>query len=57
MAAETILWPKQMPLVRARSELRTEISIESRIADIVTERFAVGVRLSESLDMDMIAVA
>ena len=32
------------------------MNIESRLTDIVTERFDAGVRLGESLDKDMIAV-
>lgn len=56
LAAETILWPRLMPLVRANPDLKIEINIESRFTDIVAERFDAGVRLGESLDKDMIAV-
>ncbi|MBI1173088.1 LysR family transcriptional regulator [bacterium] len=56
LAADTILWPRLAPLLRANPDLNIELNIENRFTDIVAERFDAGVRLGESLDKDMIAV-
>ena len=55
-AAETILWPAISRLLPDYPDLRVELVVESRFADIVAERYDAGVRLGESLDRDMIAV-
>ncbi|AMN51483.1 LysR family transcriptional regulator [Roseibium algicola] len=56
LAAETILWPRLSPLLVQHPDLRIELIVESRLTDIVAERFDAGVRLGESIDRDMIAV-
>jgi DNA-binding transcriptional LysR family regulator len=55
-AAESILWPALSRLLPDYPDIQAEISLESRLTDIVTERFDAGVRLGESLDKDMVAV-
>lgn len=55
-AAETVLWPAVAALMRDYSEVKVEISIDSGLRDIVAERFDAGVRLSERVAADMIAV-
>lgn len=55
-AARTVLWPALAPLLRDYPEINVELSLESRLVDIVAERFDAGVRLGEQLAQDMIAV-
>jgi DNA-binding transcriptional LysR family regulator len=55
-AASTILWPALERLLPAYPEIQVELSIDSGLADIVTERFDAGVRLGEALAKDMIAM-
>ncbi|ETX27027.1 LysR family transcriptional regulator [Roseivivax isoporae] len=55
-AADTLVWPAFSRLMAAHPEIDGELSIENRHVDIVAERFDIGIRLREDLDMDMIAV-
>ena len=55
-AAQTILWPALARLLPAYPDIRVELSINSALTDIVTERFDAGVRLGEQVAKDMIAV-
>lgn len=55
-AAETILWPAVERLVSKHPNIGVEIVIESRLSDIVAERFDAGVRIGEAIAKDMIAV-
>lgn len=55
-AAHTVLWPVMSPLLRSYPDLHVELSINSGLTDIVTERFDAGVRLGESVAKDMVAV-
>ena len=55
-SAETILWPKLAPLLRAYPDIRVEITVDYGLTDIVAERFDAGVRLGEQVAQDMIAV-
>ncbi|KVF64851.1 MULTISPECIES: LysR family transcriptional regulator [Burkholderia cepacia complex] len=55
-AAETILWPKLLPLLKAYPEIQVEVSVDYRMVDIVAERFDAGVRLGGLIDKDMVAV-
>lgn len=55
-AAESILWPVISQILPDHPDLKVEVNIESRLTDIITDRFDAGVRLGESLDKDMIAV-
>jgi DNA-binding transcriptional LysR family regulator len=54
-AATTILWPALERLLPDYPDIQVELSIDSGLADIVTERFDAGVRLGEALAKDMIA--
>ncbi|WP_336760116.1 LysR family transcriptional regulator [Asaia sp. VD9] len=55
-AAETILWPTVGRLLEAYPELVIEISVDSQLTDIITDRFDAGIRLGEQVAKDMIAV-
>jgi DNA-binding transcriptional LysR family regulator len=55
-AATTILWPALETLLPDYPDLHVELSIDSGLTDIVTDRFDAGVRLGEALAKDMIAV-
>lgn len=50
------LWPKLKAFLKDYPDIHIEISADNRFTDIVAERFDMGVRLSESLPKDMIAV-
>ncbi len=54
--AETILWPRLEPLLRAYPDLHFEISSDAALTDIVADRFDAGVRLGEQIENDMIAL-
>ncbi len=55
-AAGTILWPRLEKLLPQFPDIKVEIYIENRLADIVAERHDAGVRLGEHVAKDMIAV-
>lgn len=55
-AADTILWPAVSRLMKQYPDLNVEISIDSQLTDIVSDRFDAGVRLGEQIAKDMIAV-
>ncbi|MDF7775476.1 LysR family transcriptional regulator [Sphingomonas sp. AOB5] len=55
-AANLVLWPALEPLLLMHPEIQVEISADSSLTDIVAERFDAGVRLSEQVAKDMIAV-
>lgn len=55
-AAETILWPAVSRLIRDYPDVAVEISIDSHLTDIISDRFDGGVRLGEQIAKDMIAV-
>jgi DNA-binding transcriptional LysR family regulator len=55
-AVNTILWPRLDPFMSRFPDIRIEIYIENRLADIVAERHDAGVRLGEHVAKDMIAV-
>ncbi|RYE50391.1 MAG: LysR family transcriptional regulator, partial [Hyphomicrobiales bacterium] len=52
----TILLPRLTPLLRAYPEIKIEFDVSNGLRDIVADRFDAGVRLSETVDKDMIAV-
>jgi DNA-binding transcriptional LysR family regulator len=54
-AADTVLWPALEKLLPHYPDIHVELSIDSGLTDIVTERFDAGVRLGEALAKDMIA--
>jgi DNA-binding transcriptional LysR family regulator len=55
-AARTALWPAIAKLLPLYPDVQIELSIDSGLADIVSDRFDAGVRLGEALAKDMIAV-
>lgn len=55
-AADTILLPKLMPLLRDYPDLNLEIDTNYGMVDIVEHRFDAGVRLGEQVARDMIAM-
>ncbi len=55
-AAHTVLWPALSRLLPDYPDVKVEIAVESRLTDIVTQRFDAGVRLGEQVAKDMIAV-
>ncbi|WP_455285634.1 LysR family transcriptional regulator [Cupriavidus necator] len=55
-AANTVLWPKLARLLPENPALKIEISIDYGLADIVAERYDMGVRLGDQIAKDMIAV-
>lgn len=55
-AAETVLWPVIEKLMIDYPEVKVELSVDSMLRDIVADRFDAGVRLSERVAGDMIAV-
>jgi DNA-binding transcriptional LysR family regulator len=55
-AAETILWPAVGRLLKDYPEVTVEISVDSHLTDIITDRFDAGIRLGEQVAKDMIAV-
>jgi DNA-binding transcriptional LysR family regulator len=54
-AANAVLWPALEKLLPSCPDIHVELSIDSGLTDIVTERFDAGVRLGEALAKDMIA--
>jgi DNA-binding transcriptional LysR family regulator len=55
-AATTILWPALEKFLPQYPEICVEIITDTKLTDIVAERFDAGVRLGESLAKDMVAV-
>ncbi len=55
-AADTILWPKLMKLLRAYPDIKVEIIVDYGLTDIVAQRYDAGVRAGEQVAKDMIAV-
>jgi DNA-binding transcriptional LysR family regulator len=56
MVAQTRVVPVIAALLLEHPDLNIEISVDSRLVDIVKERFDAGVRLGEMVAKDMIAV-
>jgi DNA-binding transcriptional LysR family regulator len=54
-AANTVLWPALEKMLPNYPDIHVELSIDSSLTDIVTERFDAGVRLGEALAKDMVA--
>lgn len=55
-AAEQVLWPRLVPVLRDYPEINLELSIDHGFRDIAAEGYDAGVRLGESVDKDMVAV-
>ncbi len=55
-AAHGVLWPVLETLLPDYPDIRVEMSVNSRLTDIVAERFDAGVRLGEAVAKNMVAV-
>ncbi len=55
-AATALLWPVLARFLPEYPDIRVELSIDSGLTDIVSDRFDAGVRLGEALAKDMVAV-
>lgn len=55
-AAHTALWPILSRVVRDYPDVKIELSLESRLADLTEDRFDAGIRLGEFVGPDMVAV-
>lgn len=55
-AVKSLVWPRLKPWLPRYPDIKIEISSDNRFADIVAERFDIGVRLGGDVDKDMIAV-
>ena len=55
-AAETILWPAVRKMLTDYPDVTVEVSIDSHLTDIITDRFDAGIRLGEQVEKDMIAI-
>jgi DNA-binding transcriptional LysR family regulator len=55
-AAEYIAWPRLAPLLQQYPDLKVELTADYGLADIVAERYDIGICLGERLARDMVAV-
>jgi DNA-binding transcriptional LysR family regulator len=55
-AVRTLIWPRLLPWLPKYPEIKIEISSDNRFADIVSERFDIGVRLGDDVARNMISV-
>jgi DNA-binding transcriptional LysR family regulator len=55
-AADIVLWPRLTKFLRRYPDIKVEVIIDYGLTDIVAERFDAGVRNSEQVAKDMIAV-
>ncbi|MDM0005000.1 LysR family transcriptional regulator [Variovorax sp. J22G73] len=55
-AVRTLVWPRLLPWLAKYPEIKLEISSDNRFADIVGERFDIGIRLGDDVAKNMIAV-
>ena len=55
-AVRSVLWPKLDGFLASYPDIRVEVNIESRLTDIVADRYDAGVRLGEQVAKDMVAV-
>ncbi len=55
-AADTVLWPRLSKVLPDYPDLKVEIVVDYGLADIVAQRFDIGVRHGDQVARDMIAV-
>ncbi|MGF6876293.1 LysR family transcriptional regulator [Paraburkholderia sp. MM5477-R1] len=55
-AANSYVWPRLQPLLRQYPDLKIELLNDYGLADIVADRYDIGVRLGDQVAKDMIAV-
>ncbi|MDE1186558.1 MAG: LysR family transcriptional regulator [Pantoea sp.] len=54
-AADTLIWPAINEVLHTYPDIKVELSLDSALTDIVSERFDAGIRLGEQVEQDMIA--
>ena len=55
-ALESVVWPKLRPVLIDYPDIKLELGRDNGLRNIVEDGFDAGVRLGESLEMDMVAV-
>lgn len=55
-AANSYVWPRLQPLLRQYPDLKIELVNDYGLADIVADRYDIGVRLGDQVAKDMVAV-
>lgn len=55
-AAESLIWPVLERFLPQYPDIKVEVTIDYGLSDIVSERYDAGVRLGETVALDMIAV-
>ncbi|QDL93147.1 LysR family transcriptional regulator [Paroceanicella profunda] len=55
-AADTLVWPAFSRLMAAYPGIEGELTVEDDYVDIVAERFDVGIRMRDRLEMNMVSV-
>lgn len=55
-AANSIVWPRLSAVLPAYPDLRVELTVDYGLADIVAQRYDIGIRLGGRVARDMIAV-
>jgi DNA-binding transcriptional LysR family regulator len=53
---ETVIWPKLKKILTKFPDIRVELTVDYGLADIVQERYDIGVRFGDQVAKDMIAV-
>jgi DNA-binding transcriptional LysR family regulator len=53
--ANTLIWPREQPLLRRYPELKIEIINDYGLSDIVADRYDIGVRLGDEVAKDIVA--
>lgn len=54
--ANTVVWPRLADVLPRYPDLKVELTIDYGLADIVEQRYDIGIRLGERVAQDMIAV-
>ncbi|ARU93311.1 LysR family transcriptional regulator [Tatumella citrea] len=55
-AADTLIWPAVAERLHAFPDIKIELSLDSALTDIVSDRFDAGIRLGEQIAQDMVAL-
>lgn len=53
---ETVVWPKLRKVLRAYPDIQVEVTIDYGLANIVEDRYDIGIRFGDQVAKDMIAV-
>lgn len=53
---DTVIWPKLQGLLSKYPDIKVEITVDYSLANIVEERYDIGVRFGDLVEKDMIAV-